>query len=121
MRNSIEMKVASGLVLKQDLFDSVLNSDNFTDEVDFSEKGRSQFLQLLEDSMQEFIAGSPPPEVPEEDVLETGDLKEMQDVINSGQAFLSALYRLQTGKELDRNRVEIAAEKDEVILRLRIK
>ncbi|MCY1559389.1 hypothetical protein D9M68_964230 [compost metagenome] len=67
MRNSIEMKVASGLVLKQDLFDSVLNSDNFTDEVDFSEKGRAQFLQLLEESIADFTSGTYEPPMPDDE------------------------------------------------------
>ncbi|GAB1856494.1 DEAD/DEAH box helicase [Flavobacteriaceae bacterium MHTCC 0001] len=48
-RNSIEMKIATGLLLKQNLFEGVLNEGNFTDEVDFSEKGKSQFIKQLED------------------------------------------------------------------------
>ncbi len=39
--DSIEMKIATGLLLKQNLFDGILNSENLTDEVDFSEKGKS--------------------------------------------------------------------------------
>jgi len=51
-RNSIEQQIASGLLVKQNLFDSVLDVDSLTNEVDFSTKGRSQFIQQLE----EFIA-----------------------------------------------------------------
>ncbi len=47
--NSIEMKIAAGLLLKQNLFEGVLNSDNSIDEVDFSEKGKSQFIRQLEE------------------------------------------------------------------------
>ncbi len=47
-RNSIEEKIASGLVLKQNLFEGVLDSESETDFVDFSEKGRAQFLKQLE-------------------------------------------------------------------------
>jgi len=47
--NSIEMKIATGLLLKQNLFEGVLNSGSLTDEVDFSEKGKSQFMKQLED------------------------------------------------------------------------
>lgn len=47
--NSIEMKIATGLVLKQNLFEGVLNSESLTDSVDFSEKGKSQFIQQLEE------------------------------------------------------------------------
>lgn len=53
-RGSIEMKIASGLVLKQNLFDGVLSDKSETDMVDFSEKGRSQFLRQLEEIMNEF-------------------------------------------------------------------
>ncbi|MEN8119219.1 MAG: DEAD/DEAH box helicase [Bacteroidota bacterium] len=55
-KNSIETKIAGGLVLKQNLFDGVLSPDSTTEIVDFSEKGRSQFLKQLEeaiDSMEE--------------------------------------------------------------------
>ena len=46
---SIEMKIATGLLLKQNLFEGVLSSGNVTDEVDFSEKGKSQFIKQLEE------------------------------------------------------------------------
>jgi hypothetical protein len=36
------------LVLKQNLFEGVLDSESKTDFVDFSEKGRAQFLKQLE-------------------------------------------------------------------------
>jgi len=48
-RGSIEMKIASGLILKQNLFEGVLDPENEQDVVDFSSKGRSQFLQQMED------------------------------------------------------------------------
>ena len=51
--NSIEIRIASGLLVKQNLFEGVLNNDNPTDFVDFSEKGRSQFL----DQIAEMVAG----------------------------------------------------------------
>ena len=53
-RNSIEQQIASGLLIKQNLFDGVLDSSSTTNYVDFSSKGRSQFIQQLE----EFIAES---------------------------------------------------------------
>jgi ERCC4-related helicase len=46
-RDSIEVKIATGLMLKQNLSDSVLNAENDLQEIDFSEKGRSQFLDQL--------------------------------------------------------------------------
>jgi superfamily II DNA/RNA helicase len=57
-QNSIETRIASGLVLKQDLFDSVLSPDSALDEVDFTSKNRSQFLQDLENAIQGFTAVS---------------------------------------------------------------
>ena len=48
-RDSIEQQIAAGLLVKQNLFEGVLNSDNQTDYVDFSSKGRSQFIKQLED------------------------------------------------------------------------
>lgn len=64
-RNSIEQQIASGLLIKQNLFDGVLDGASTTNYVDFSSKGRSQFIQQLE----EFITES-------ENVAITDDLEE---------------------------------------------
>ena len=47
-RNSIEEQIASGLLVKQSLFDGVLGDNKSINFVDFSTKGRSQFIQQLE-------------------------------------------------------------------------
>ena len=47
--DSIEMKIASGLELKQNLFEGVLNKGNTVDSIDFTDKGRAQFIKELED------------------------------------------------------------------------
>ncbi len=52
--NSIETKIASGLQLKQNLFDGVLSESNELNYVDFSEKGKSQFLDDLRKIVDEF-------------------------------------------------------------------
>ncbi len=52
-RNSIEVKIASGLLVKQSLFDSVLGDNAQTNFVDFSSTGRSQFIQQLEEFVNE--------------------------------------------------------------------
>ncbi len=52
-RNSIEVKIASGLLVKQSLFDGVLGDNANTNFVDFSSKGRSQFIQQLEEFVNE--------------------------------------------------------------------
>lgn len=63
-RNSIEMKIASGLSLKQNLFDGVL-SDKGMDEVDFSASGRAQFLKELEAVIDGIDVQQEPEELPE--------------------------------------------------------
>ena len=52
-RNSIETQIALGLLVKQSLFDGVLGADVRTNFVDFSTKGRSQFIQQLEEFISE--------------------------------------------------------------------
>ncbi|MDZ7743488.1 MAG: C-terminal helicase domain-containing protein [Bacteroidota bacterium] len=59
-RNSIEQQIASGLLVKQSLFDGVLGEEAARDMVDFSTKGRSQFIEQLE----EFISGTDKEEKP---------------------------------------------------------
>jgi len=54
-RNSIEVKIASGLLVKQSLFDGVLGDNAQTNFVDFSTKGRSQFIQQLEEFVKETV------------------------------------------------------------------
>jgi len=49
-RDSIEMKIASGLSLKQNLFDGVLSNSGL-DEVDFSAAGKAEFLKELEEAI----------------------------------------------------------------------
>ncbi len=52
-KNSIESRIADGLLLKQDLFEGVLSPGSHLDCVDFSTQGRSQFLQQLEETIEE--------------------------------------------------------------------
>jgi SNF2 family DNA or RNA helicase len=74
-RNSIEQQIASGLLVKQNLFDGVLDSSSKTNYVDFSSKGRSQFIQQLE----EFITESENAALEETD-LETADASVTSDL-----------------------------------------
>lgn len=57
-KGSIETKIAAGLSLKQNLFEGVLDSDSDVDSVDFSAKGKAQFLKQLEESIEEFTDGA---------------------------------------------------------------
>jgi SNF2 family DNA or RNA helicase len=46
---TIEQHIAAGLLVKQNLFEGVLGDSGDTNFVDFSSKGRSQFIQQLEE------------------------------------------------------------------------
>lgn len=67
-RNSIEERIADGLLLKQDLFEGVLSPGSTLDAVDFANRGRPQFLQQLEAVIDQFAATEAEP--PEEPVAE---------------------------------------------------
>ena len=54
--NSIETRIALGLLVKQNLFDSVLNEGFANDFVDFTDKGRGQFLDQMKELANEFEA-----------------------------------------------------------------
>jgi SNF2 family DNA or RNA helicase len=75
---SIEMKIATGLLLKQNLFEGVLNSGSLTDEVDFSEKGKSQFIKQLEEVLGEddFAVG-----IEEDGILENQETEDLQEMV----------------------------------------
>lgn len=83
MRDSIETKLIQGLKLKQDLFDSILETGNESDDVDLTEK--AQFLQELEHAFAE-------QEHPKD---------EIQEILQKGIDFLSGIYKISTGKELN--------------------
>ncbi len=146
-KDSIEMKIASGLMAKQELFDNVLNYDSTMQTVDFSDKGRAQFLQELELSMQEFtkddIEKRPIIDDLEEEIIELitteqqkvvseeqkqekivriKKLEEMETVMNKGMEFLAGMFKMATGNELksDNNKIEIDKETGEVVMRFKM-
>ena len=73
-RHSIEEQIASGLLVKQNLFDGVLGNDTGINSVDFSTKGRSQFIHQLE----AFLAETGKQEQHSDDDFETDLLTENQ-------------------------------------------
>jgi len=129
-RNSIETRIADGLLLKQNLFEGVLSPASRLDSVDFSTKGRSQFLRQLEESIEQL--SRPPVEEFEEqpivsaveeapdplvEPVESMPIKETEaampahsipapsaerltQVMNQGMAFLSGLMQMATGQAL---------------------
>jgi len=83
-RNSIEQQIAAGLLVKQSLFDGVLGNNANKDFVDFSTKGRSQFIQQLE----EFVAETEKLPVEEAVLLTTDEVDKKLDeaLVNKPQA-----------------------------------
>ena len=73
-RQSIEQQIATGLLVKQNLFDGVLGTNANTNFVDFSSKGRSQFIQQLE----EFITSEEQVPAEFEEEQETEKVAEVQ-------------------------------------------
>ncbi|MHB1688692.1 MAG: DEAD/DEAH box helicase [Ignavibacteriaceae bacterium] len=72
--NSIEHNIANGIVVKEALFNAVLNNANLTEEVDFASKGRSTFIEQVQKMIQPVetssISEESPTETPEEIVNE---------------------------------------------------
>lgn len=129
-KNSIESRIADGLVLKQDLFEGVLSPGSRLDTVDFSNKGRSQFLQQLEETIEAFSQPAVPElEEPQVAIISRGmsdplaepsetarpektktvaaaasvpaaPAEQLTQVMNQGMAFLSGLMQMTTGQAL---------------------
>lgn len=128
-KHSIEMKIASGLMLKQNLFEGVLNEGSDMDIVDFSASGRSQFLQQLEEVIDQLVEvpgaeqvsafeeeteteqggtieeiveeTSKKQDEPEQSAPQNGqDAETMQRVMNQGLEFLSGMMKMATGKDV---------------------
>lgn len=145
-KNSIELKIATGLVVKQNLFDSVLSADNVDDVVDFSDKGRAQFLKELEEIMSGFenpgtdiyedllpitdfskevsqdLAFSLNEKETEEKKARIRKLEELETVMNKGMDFLATMYKMSTGNDLatGENKIEVDKENGEVIMRFKL-
>ncbi len=127
--DSIESKIAAGLLLKQNLFDGVLSAEKDIDTVDFSAEGRAQFIQQLEEviddlqlqrfedpeQMAEWDLEEPEPElVSEYGQDETGGsamptsateeneekFEELEQILNKGMDFLAGIYKMTSGQEL---------------------
>jgi SNF2 family DNA or RNA helicase len=145
-RNSIEQQIAAGLLVKQNLFDGVLDSGSNTDYVDFSSRGRSQFI----DQLEAFI--NQPKDEPDADsydiheedidedlgltdlrgeaieeqknlpVMSESKTAEMEQVMTSGMQFLAGLFKMSTGKELglENQQIKINKETGEVTMTFKL-
>ena len=80
---SIEVRIAAGIQLKESMFQAVLNEGDLTDEVDFAKKGIPTIIQQIEKMIQPFL-GAPltekeiEPAVAEEEIF---DLPQFSDEI----------------------------------------
>ncbi|MGA1870528.1 MAG: SNF2-related protein [bacterium] len=80
-KNSIEMKIASGLLLKQNLFEGVLSPNSNTEMVDFSKEGRAQFLNQLQEAMYDFENVETTDESETEDEQKPEDEKPISEMV----------------------------------------
>ena len=112
-RNSIEQQIAAGLLIKQNLFEGVLNDNNSTNYVDFSSKGRSQFIQQLEEFISQpfgdeestlFSEQENEPKEPK-DISEMPDISQMEEVEDQKND-------LQDNQDNDESKPENAPSKD---------
>ncbi len=137
-QHSIEEQISTGLLVKQSLFEGVLGNNIETDFVDFSSKGRSQFIQQLE----AFISNAALP-VEDELEVEVSQLKnettnepnktetkaantpkpeDIEQVMNSGMQFLAGLFKMSTGKDIgiENQKVEVNKETGEVTMKFKL-
>lgn len=100
---SIETRIASGLVLKENLFEGVLNSGSSIDSVDFSVKGRSQFLKDIE----EMVRGIDAPLLSVEDKYAELDNEVTEDeivIVDPLDEIISQPSQSVTDSEVDQNK-----------------
>jgi superfamily II DNA/RNA helicase len=143
-RNSIEQHIAAGLLVKQSLFDGVLSRDNGLSYVDFSTKGRSQFIQQIEALIREqeqpaeepLVFTQTPPAHPGEDKKAAAfsgpprpeaeqqiqQARDMEQILRSGMQFFAGLFKMSTGADLNvkDQKIEVDPQTGEVVMRFKV-
>jgi superfamily II DNA/RNA helicase len=123
-RNSIEQQIAAGLLVKQSLFEGVLSEGSAVNYVDFSTKGRSQFIQQLEAliNQQEQPAETPAP-TPLAAAGSEKQAEQLEQVLSNGMSFLSGLFKMATGTDFNfkDQKIEIDKQTGEVRLSFKMK
>lgn len=104
-RKSIEQQIAAGLLVKQNLFDGVLGTKANTNFVDFSSKGRSQFIQQLE----EFITREEQSPVEFEEEPEKEEVTEVHQQLVEKEIDLSS-----EGEEITQQQTDTQSQKQTV-------
>ncbi|MEA3445336.1 MAG: DEAD/DEAH box helicase [Bacteroidota bacterium] len=109
-RNSIEISIAAGLLLKQNLFEGVLSPDVQLDQVNFDDKGKAQFLKELEEAVAGFIDTSEEEEeIQEKEVIEVAET-EIEEIVSEEE---SVETTEEPKKENGQEKEEVAtSEKD---------
>jgi SNF2 family DNA or RNA helicase len=130
-RDSIEQHIAAGLLVKQSLFESVLSEGSTVNYVDFSTKGRSQFVRQLEALInQQEAAASKTVETPAstETAPAAGPLpgqqaEQLEQVLTNGMNFLAGLFKMSTGLDinLQDQKIEVDRQTGEVRLSFKMK
>ncbi len=147
---TIEQRIAAGLMLKQNLFDGVLTTGNEIDNVDFSTKGRAQFITELEQMLDDFKNIPVDQELKSftEEKVETSDENEdldhvsdtedepseamkqeeqyehLEEVLSKGMEFLSGIYKMASGQELNAKEdktISVDRTTGEVTMKFKIK
>jgi superfamily II DNA/RNA helicase len=133
-RNSIEQQIAAGLLVKQSLFEGVLSEGSAVNYVDFSTKGRSQFIRQLEALINQQEAAVPETVeapaaaastvavVPAATVLPAQQAEQLEQVLSSGMNFLAGLFKMATGTDiaLKDQKIEVDKATGEVTLKFKL-
>jgi superfamily II DNA/RNA helicase len=136
-RNSIEQQIAAGLLVKQSLFEGVLSEGSAVNYVDFSTKGRSQFIRQLEAMiMEQEAAASETVEAPVAAIPAGGvatpvasglpsvdQAGQIEEVLANGMNFLAGLFKMATGTDINLKdqKIEIDKATGEVRLSFKMK
>ncbi|GHT12561.1 helicase [Bacteroidia bacterium] len=112
-RFSIEQNIAAGLLVKQNLFDGVLSDKNTTNYVDFSSKGRSQFIQQIEAMIkeQELRAEQKEDDLSENQLIETPATELVAD---SSDVVQLELFEEQEEQQKEQERIETEKKSAEI-------
>jgi SNF2 family DNA or RNA helicase len=136
-RNSIEQQIAAGLLVKQSLFEGVLSEGSAVNYVDFSTKGRSQFVRQLEALINEQeaavseIVEAPIAAIPAGSATapaasglpSAGQAGQLEEVLANGMNFLAGLFKMATGSDINLKdqKIEIDKATGEVRLSFKMK
>jgi SNF2 family DNA or RNA helicase len=102
-RDSIEQQIAAGLLVKQSLFEGVLSETSDVNYVDFSTKGRSQFIQQLETLVAGQDSSAKTAETPAASAAAlpaAAQAEQLEQVLSSGMSFLAGIFKMSTGSDL---------------------